>query len=119
MSTTSIYEVQRSNGRTTEHDTYADAMATCRREWPEMVDERGEDRTLVWANEASSVDDDGARAVASIVPAVAYETLESLRREASEAGDSRQAHLCTQAMAGDATAEWRCARAIDEARAQS
>jgi len=126
MSARSIYEVKRSNGRTTEHETYQAALDACREEWgTEIVAEHdgdlmsGGERTLVWEDESSSVDDDGARAVASIVPAVAYETLEALRREASEAGDSRQARLCTEAMAGDVAAEARCARAIDAARAQS
>ena len=69
-----MYEIRMSNGRTLSgYETYQAAVDACREEWSgcEMghdgdISDGGE-RTLVWADEASSVDDDGARAVASIV----------------------------------------------------
>ena len=72
-----MYTIQCSNGqRMTGYESYEAAVEACRAEWGEdcsighdgdLAD--GGDRTLVWADEASSVDDDGARAVASIVEA--------------------------------------------------
>lgn len=120
-----LYEIVRSSGSTTSHDTYRAAVDACKAEWSSA--EIGHDgdltcggeRTLVWADEMSSVDDDGARAVASIRPSVGRRTLEALRREAAEAGDDRMARLCLLALAGDVVAEARCARALDDAaRAQ-
>jgi hypothetical protein len=75
---TMTFEIHRSDGRVTRHDSYTDALETCEAEWGEDVEighdgdlTDGGDRTLVWRDEASSIDDDGAHAVASIVRATA------------------------------------------------
>lgn len=67
-----MFTITYSNGRTESHDTYAEALAAVALEYEECAAGHdgdltsGGDRTLVWACEADSVDDDGARAVASI-----------------------------------------------------
>jgi hypothetical protein len=68
------YRVELSNGQRIDVDTLLEAELWCRDQWPECVighdgDLRsgGGDRALVWKNEADSVDDAGAYAVASIV----------------------------------------------------
>lgn len=54
------------------YESYADAIAALESAYADCVAEHdgdltdGGDRTLVWADEASSLDDDGANAVASI-----------------------------------------------------
>jgi hypothetical protein len=67
------YEVRYSNGRRVgQLQSYEAALAEVESSYPEMVaGHDGDltddgDRTLCWASEADSVDDDGARAVASI-----------------------------------------------------
>ena len=67
------YEISYSDGRTDEASSYADAIAIIRAEYgPDAVTEHdgdlsdGGDRTICWADEASSDNDDGANAVASI-----------------------------------------------------
>lgn len=73
----SIYSIARSNGSTTTHLTYAEAVLAARSEWSTaQIGHDGDlanggERTLVWASEADSIDDDGARAVASIVASLA------------------------------------------------
>lgn len=61
------------NGARTEYDSYAAALEEIRESYGEgAVTEHdgdltdGGNRTLVWATEEDSIDDDGARAVASI-----------------------------------------------------
>lgn len=52
--------------------TYDDAVCLLADQWPELAVghdgdlQSGGDRTLVWACEEDSIDDDGARAVATI-----------------------------------------------------
>jgi hypothetical protein len=59
-------------GRVDEYNSYDEAVAAIRAEHPDAeIGHAGDlsdggDRTLVWADEAASVDDDGARAIASI-----------------------------------------------------
>jgi hypothetical protein len=67
------YAIHHSNGRTeTGIVSYAEAVAVVALQYDgcEIGHDgdlsSGGDRTLVWASEADSVDDDGARAVASI-----------------------------------------------------
>jgi hypothetical protein len=67
------YAVKHSNGRKTEFfGTYEEAEAAVRRVYTDpAIGHSGDiadggERTLVWADEASSVNDAGARAVASI-----------------------------------------------------
>lgn len=60
------------DGRTADYDSYDAAVASIAAEYAgaeighsgDMTD--GGDRTLCWADEASSVNDDGANAIASI-----------------------------------------------------
>lgn len=49
---------------------------------------------------------------------VTDEQIETLRDEASEAGDLAQMAICTRALAGDAAARRECERVIRAARAQ-
>lgn len=66
------YQIDWTDGRTESHDTYEAACDAVTAEYPDaeighdgdLTD--GGDRTLCWADEASSANDDGARAVASI-----------------------------------------------------
>lgn len=67
------YEIRYSNGRTERgYETEDDAREAVLEEYPDAeIGHPGDlsdggDRTLCWADEESSVDDDGARAVASI-----------------------------------------------------
>lgn len=68
------YRIDYADGRLASSDvaTYDDAIALCADRWPEMAYghdgdlTEGGDRTLVWACETDSIDDDGARAVATI-----------------------------------------------------
>ena len=66
------YEISYTDGRTDEASSYADAIAIIRAEYPDAVTEHdgdlsdAGDRTLCWSDEASSLNDDGANAVASI-----------------------------------------------------
>lgn len=67
------YTISYSDGRaSTEHETYEAAQDAIRAEWPDAeIGHDGDltsggDRTLCWACEEDSEDDDGARAVASI-----------------------------------------------------
>lgn len=73
MTTTyETYEIRYSDGRRTEHDTYESAKDEILARWPDA--EIGHDgdlsdggkRTLCWSSEEESIDDNGARAVASI-----------------------------------------------------
>ena len=68
-----MYEVRYSNGRKVEMlDSYAAALAEVESAYPGMATGHsgdladGGERTLCWASEEDSEDDDGARAVASI-----------------------------------------------------
>ncbi len=68
------YEIHYSNGRVDGgYETYASAIAAFAIAHPNCsVGHDGDltsggDRTLCWASEEDSIDDDGARAVASIV----------------------------------------------------
>lgn len=68
-----MYRINYTNGASdVECDTYDDAVAVIRREYPDAeIGHDGDlsdsgDRTLCWADEASSVNDSGANAVASI-----------------------------------------------------
>ena len=67
-----MYEISYTDGRTVETDSYEAAVATIEAEYPDAAIGHdgdlsdGGDRTLCWADEASSVNDDGAHAVASI-----------------------------------------------------
>ena len=117
------YQIRTSNGRTIDVDTYAAAIQWCEAEWSEV--EVGHDgdltdggtRTLVWECEADSVDDDGARAAASIVPVVSRAALRALRAAAGKVEDFKLVDLCDAAIDdGDAVALARCARAIDDAQ---
>lgn len=71
------YKIETTNGRTIECDTKDAVIRHLVTEWPDCVayDEAGfpwdrdEDvggRVLVWADEVSSFDDDGANAVAKV-----------------------------------------------------
>ncbi len=69
------FEIRYSNGRKVGgYDSYPDAIVAVLAEYPDA--EIGHDgdlrddgeRTLCWASEADSIDDDGARAVAAIHP---------------------------------------------------
>ena len=73
MTDAHTYRITYSNGAADLNcDTYAEAVAVLRKEWPAAAIghdgdiESGGERTLCWATEADSIDDDGARAVASI-----------------------------------------------------
>lgn len=58
-----------SNGRKVTNSSHADALIALREEFPDMViahDEGERPRTLVWPNEQSAANDDGAHAVAEI-----------------------------------------------------
>jgi hypothetical protein len=46
---------------------YSDAIAELSAQYPDMVTHTGPDRVLVWRDEDSSTNDDGAHAVAQIV----------------------------------------------------
>lgn len=66
------YRIDHSHGTTEYADTYDDAIDMVRAVYTDCeighdgdIPDGGE-RTLVWADEASSVNDDGSRAVASI-----------------------------------------------------
>jgi hypothetical protein len=70
---TKTYEIHYSNGRVERDiETYEAAVNRLRAEYPDAeIGHSGDladfgDRTLCWASEEDSVDDDGARAVASI-----------------------------------------------------
>jgi hypothetical protein len=66
------FTIRHSNGRVESAETYAEAVAAVALQYDSCAIGHdgdlasGGDRTLVWACEADSVDDDGARAVASI-----------------------------------------------------
>jgi hypothetical protein len=66
------YEVQWSVGRCDQYDSYDEAAEAILTEYPDAVIGHDGDltdggyRTLAWADEASSLNDDGAHAVASI-----------------------------------------------------
>ena len=69
----STYAIRCTNGRVlTGYETYEAAVEACESEWPDCEIghdgdlSSGGDRTCVWASEEDSIDDDGARAVASI-----------------------------------------------------
>lgn len=78
--TTATYYVKHSHGTTTRHASWEDAIAGLREVYGDDLvayDTEGwecsdgepavwDGRVLVWRDEQSSVDDDGARAVASI-----------------------------------------------------
>jgi hypothetical protein len=67
-----MYEITYTDGRTDTAETYEAAVAIIEAEYEEAeIGHDGDlsdggDRTLCWADEASSVNDDGANAVASI-----------------------------------------------------
>lgn len=69
---TTTYEISYTDGRTDTVDSYDAAVAIIESEYPgaeighdgDLSD--GGDRTLCWSDEESSVNDDGANAVASI-----------------------------------------------------
>jgi hypothetical protein len=70
---TMAYEISYSDGRmVTGIETYEAAIEAVRTQYPEAEIghdgdlEGGGDRTLCWASEEDSIDDDGARAIASI-----------------------------------------------------
>jgi hypothetical protein len=74
---TTTYSVRYGNGRTvTGIATYGEALAEVESSYPDMSAGHdgdltsGGDRTLCWASEEDGVDDDGARAVASIYEVV-------------------------------------------------
>lgn len=64
--------VSYTDGREESYGSFREAVAALAVTYPDMVAEHdgdlseGGDRTLVWSDEASSVNDDGARAVAMI-----------------------------------------------------
>lgn len=67
-----MYAINYTDGRTTECDTLAEAIATLEAEYPDLeyghagdLSEGGE-RTLCWACEDDAQNDDGAHAVAAI-----------------------------------------------------
>ncbi len=68
----SSYEISYSDGRSATAETYDAAVETLRNEYPEAEIghsgdlEDGGDRTLCWACEEDSKNDDGRRAVAAI-----------------------------------------------------
>ena len=47
-------------------DTLADALNVLRAQYPDMLHVTDDGRTLVWRDEDSATDDDGARAVAEV-----------------------------------------------------
>jgi hypothetical protein len=67
-----MFEIRWSNGRIEQHETYEAAKDAVWAECPEAEIghdgdlDSGGDRTLCWADEGSSVDDDGAFACCSI-----------------------------------------------------
>lgn len=69
---TTTYSIHHSDGRVETFASLRAAEGAARAKWPdgEMGHDGdlrdGGDRTLIWASEEDSVDDDGARAVASI-----------------------------------------------------
>ncbi len=84
--TMTTYQITFTNGRRHETcDTYAEALAWVRSEYPDgVVGHDGDlegfgDRTLFWASEQESENDDGARAAGSIC---------KLEDETDEADDS-------------------------------
>lgn len=67
------YTVEYSNGRKVAHiETYEEAIAEVKSRYPDAAIGHdgdltsGGDRTLCWASEEDSIDDDGARAAAEI-----------------------------------------------------
>ena len=67
-----MYRINYTDGRRDVADSYDAALNLIQAEYPDAICEHdgdlsdGGDRTLCWADEASSVNDDGAHAVASI-----------------------------------------------------
>lgn len=72
MTATTTYTISYTDGRSDTAESYEAAKAIIEAEYPDAeIGHDGDlsdggDRTLCWADEASSVNDDGARAVASI-----------------------------------------------------
>ena len=68
------YEINYSDGRSAEAETYEDACNMVRAAYPEAEIghpgdlKDGGDRTLCWASEDDARDDDGQRAIAMIRP---------------------------------------------------
>lgn len=120
-----MYEIRLTNGRRIENlSSLRRAKDWCSSEWPDGeighdgdLDDGGE-RTLVWAYAPDAADDDGTRAVASIVPAVQRDVLLALRDEATAAGDADMVEVCSMALGGDRVALARVARSLDSAAAQ-
>jgi hypothetical protein len=72
MSEREMYEIRYTDGRTSETETYEEAIELVRAEYPDATIghsgdlDHGGDRTLCWADEDSSQNDDGAHAVVAI-----------------------------------------------------
>jgi hypothetical protein len=60
------YRITYSDGRKATTETHDEAVSMLREDYPGLVIDRGEDRTLCWENEADSENDAGAKAVAEI-----------------------------------------------------
>ena len=68
MKSTKTYEIRYSNGHTVSgYDTYEAAVASLEIEYPDAVIGHVGNRTLCWADEASSIDNDGAYSISEIV----------------------------------------------------
>jgi len=68
MRHTMEYEIRYTGGTKNKHDDYQSATAEIHGRWPDAyLHNCGDGRTLVWATEAQSEDDDGSDAVAEII----------------------------------------------------
>jgi hypothetical protein len=73
-----VYVVKYASGTVNIHDDYQSAVAEINWQYPNAyLHDCGEGRTLVWADEAESEDDDGSDAVAEIVARDEIEALEA------------------------------------------
>jgi len=61
-----MFEIRYTDGRTEQYEDYQDAVAEILADNFGAYIEEFEDRTLVWDSEEDSIDDDGAKAIASI-----------------------------------------------------